>query len=118
MFPAAPASAERRAAIRTSVDCPVRVRAAQPGDRRSGVDAIVVGLSATGLDMFVTARLYEGEHLFAVVPLPSGARVAVRGYVARVEMRGASYFEVAMQFTRTRLLPAAADGTTVGLSRT
>lgn len=77
----------------------------------------MVRLSATSLEMFVTARLHEGERLFAVVPLPSGARVAVRGYVARVEMRGASYFGVAVQFTRTRLLPAAVDGTPVGRSR-
>jgi hypothetical protein len=59
--------------------------------------------------MYVTIHVSAGARLFTVVPLPSGARVAVRGYITRVELRGDS-FGIAVRFTRTRLLPAAAQG--------
>jgi hypothetical protein len=60
--------------------------------------------------MYVTIHVSAGARLFTVVPLPSGAKVAVRGYVTRVELRGDASFGIAVRFTRTRLLPAAAPG--------
>jgi hypothetical protein len=109
---AAPPQAERRAAIRTLVHCPVRVRWAGERGRTSGVEAIVVQVSATGLYMYAMTRVCAGARLFTIVPLPSGARVALRGYVTRVELRGHEHFGIAVRFTRTRLLPAESPGAT------
>jgi hypothetical protein len=93
-----------------SVHCHVRVRLTLNGGRPFGMVALVVRISATGLYMYVTGRVCAGARLFTVVPLPSGARVAVRGYVTRVELRAPGHSGVAVRFTRTRLLPAAAPG--------
>jgi hypothetical protein len=101
---------DRCPAIRTSVVCRVRVRGARHSGLAVGTDGVVVRISATGLYMYVTIQVSAGARLFTVVPLPSGARVAVRGYVTRVELRGDAHLGIAVRFTRTRLLPAAAQG--------
>lgn len=109
------ARAERRSAIRASMDSPVRLRGRRRPRHVHGLEAIVVSISASGLYMFVTVRMCPGERLFTVVPLRSGASAAVRGYITRVELCGAQHFGVAMRFTRTRLLPAVSHGVRLGL---
>ena len=107
---------ERCPAIRTSILSRVRERGARHSGRAVGMDAVVVRFSATGLFMKVTIHVSAGAHLFTVVPLPSGARVAVRGYVTRVELRGSTNFGIAVRFTRTRLLPRAGQPARLALS--
>jgi hypothetical protein len=89
-----------------SAACRVRVRETRDVSRPVLVEGRVVRMCATGLYMHVTVPLCAGARVFMVVPLPSGAKVAARGYVTRLELHDAAQFGVAVRFTRTRLLPA------------
>lgn len=100
------ARSDRRATIRISAACRFRVREAGHPARPLIVEGRVVRICATGLYMYVTSPICAGARLFMVVPLPSGAKAAVKGFVTRLELHDSTHFGVAVRFTRTRLLPA------------
>jgi hypothetical protein len=95
-----------RAAIRMSIDCHVRVRDRANSGHPLRVDATVVRFWSTGLYMYVRTPLSVGDRVFMVVPLPAGARVALRGHVIRVELQHNARFGLTVRFTRTRLMSA------------
>ena len=74
-------------------------------------NSLVDNISSGGLYMQLGRPVAEGSRLFAVVQLVSGATIAARGFVARVEPRPHGLSGVAVRFTRTRLLPPQ-DGAT------
>jgi hypothetical protein len=61
--------------------------------------------------MQISRRVADRSRLFAVVRLESGASIAARGEVVRIEQRPRGLFGVAVRFKHAKLIPARETGT-------
>jgi hypothetical protein len=104
-------SKDMRKSARVYGSFPIRMRGFDGSGCMFKANSLVDNISAGGLYMQVGRPLGEGSRLFAVVELVSGATIAARGLVSRVEPRPHGLSGVAVRFTRTRLLPPPGPAT-------
>jgi hypothetical protein len=104
---------DMRKSTRVYGSFPVRLRWVNPSGRRLHAGTVVDNIGAGGLYMRLRRRMAEGLELFAVVWLVSGAAIAAKGRVIRVEKRPRGLVGVAVRFTRTRLVPPPEDGSII-----
>jgi hypothetical protein len=96
---------DMRKSARVYGSFPVRMRGFDGSACTFKANSLVDNISSGGLYMQLGRPVAVGSRLFAVVQLVSGATIAARGFVARVEPRPHALSGVAVRFTRTRLLP-------------
>ena len=101
---------DMRKSARVYGSFPVRMRGFDESGLTFKANSLVDNISSGGLYMQLARPVAEGSRLFAVVELVSGATIAARGVVARVEPRPHGLSGVAVRFTRTRLLPPQGAG--------
>jgi hypothetical protein len=104
-------SKDMRKSARVYGSFPIRMRGFDGSGCMFKANSLVDNISAGGLYVQVGRPPGEGSRLFAVVQLVSGATIAARGFVARVESRAHGLSGVAVRFTRTRLLPPLGSAT-------
>lgn len=96
---------DKRKSVRVYGSFPVRVRRIDKPGFAFKASSLVDNISSGGLYMQLGRPVAEGSTLFVVVQLASGAAIAARGIVARVDPHPHNLTGVAVQFTRARLLP-------------
>ena len=103
---------ERRRTGRIQTPVPVRIRKVGAG-HGADVTSVIDNLSAGGFYLRLRQRVEPGERLSAFIRFatdrgetagPSVARIAVRGYVLRVEDLGAGAYGVAVRINRYKFL--------------
>ncbi len=97
---------DMRRSTRVCGSFPVRMRGFDESGCAFEANSLVDNISSGGLYMQFARAVAEGSRLFAVVQMVSGASIAARGVVARIEPRPHGLSGVAVRFTRTRLLPS------------
>jgi hypothetical protein len=97
---------EKRRSPRVQGSFPVRLRGFDESGLKFGASSLVDNISSGGLYLQLSRPVAAGSRLFAVVGIASGARIAAKGDVTRVERRPHGLCGVAVRFTQTRLLAA------------
>ena len=96
---------DMRKSIRVHGCFPAWIRGFDKSGRAFHESFLVDNISSGGLFVQLNRPVAEGSRLFAAVQLASGATIAARGLVSRVEQRPHNLTGVAVRFTRARLLP-------------
>lgn len=86
---------------------PVRMRGVDESGFVFKATSLIDNISSGGLYMQIGRRVAEGSRLFVLAQFVTGAIIAARGFIVRVEPLPHSLTGVAMRFTRTKLLPGA-----------
>ena len=85
---------------------PVWLRGLDESGLKFRANSLVDNISSGGLYLQLSRPVSVGARLFVVVGMVSGARIAAKGEVARIERRPHDLCGVAVRFTQTRLLAA------------
>ena len=86
--------------------CPVYVHGITESGKRIKTHAITDNISQGGLFLQTSQVLKLGSVVFTITGLLSGARLAARGKVVRVENKDHGLSGLAVCFSRPRLIPA------------
>jgi len=97
---------EHRIDKRTAMTCPVYVHGITKSGERIKTHAITDNISQSGLYLQTPKVLKLGSVVFTIIGLLSGARLAVRGKVVRVEKKGLGLSGLAVCFSQHRIIPA------------
>jgi hypothetical protein len=89
---------------------PVRMRGFDESGCAFKATSLADNISAGGMYLQLGRRMADGSRLFAVVRLQTGANMAARGAVTRIERRPHGLIGVAVRFTHAKLMPAQEYG--------
>jgi len=97
---------EQRRDKRTPLSCAVFVHGITEDGERIKAHTMTDNISHGGLFLQLPQALKLGSVLFTFTQLHSGARLAARGKVVRVETKAYGFSGYAVCFRRPRLIPA------------
>lgn len=97
---------ERRKQIRFYGAFPALVRGLTDTGQNFATHTLVDNISHSGLFLQLPRILLPRTRLFALIRLPGGAGLAVRGRIIRKETKPYGLTGVAVCFSRTHLMPA------------
>ncbi len=101
---------DMRKSARVYGSFPVRMRGLDESGCEFQASSLVDNISAGGLYLQTGHRVREGSRMFVLVQFVTGAIIAARGAVVRVERLPHGLTGVAMSFRCTRLLPSQGAG--------
>ena len=97
---------EHRLDARVAIKCPVFIHGiTENGERIKKIHTITDNISQSGLFLQMPQALKPGSVVFVFAQLLSGARLAARGKVVRVEEKEHDLFGLAVCLTQLRLIP-------------
>lgn len=96
-------SSEKRAQARLHGSFPVFLRFDRGYGEQVEAHTLADNISQGGLYLQLPYALDKGTKLFALIAMPSGAKLATYGHVLRVEQKNQSLFGMAICFHRSRL---------------
>ncbi|GAW87904.1 conserved hypothetical protein [Bathymodiolus platifrons methanotrophic gill symbiont] len=98
---------EQRLDARIGITCPVFVHGITESGERIKIHTVTDNLSQSGLFLQMPLVLKPGSVIFVFAQLLSGARLAARGKVVRVEKKEHGLSGSAVCFSQARLIPAS-----------
>ena len=101
-----PPKTEQRLDKRTAMACHVFVHGITESGERIKTHTVTDNISQGGLFLQTPQALKLGSYVFTFTQLLSGARLAARGKVIRVEKKGHGLSGLAVCFSQPRLMPA------------
>jgi hypothetical protein len=102
---------KRRHETRLYGSYPLRVRVKIPKGQVITLHTLADNVCSGGLYFQLPQALPIGQHIFALIHLPSGIRIAARGQILRNENQPHGLTGMAIRFSQTRLFSVPCQST-------